>query len=81
MTVDGNGTGTATREPFPFFLQGVSMKRLNLAALIRTEATFQEFQRRLRLEGKADHPFLKLTFEQWRQAQMLDELRPPEKKN
>lgn len=56
------------------------MTRLSLAALIRTEATFQAIQQRLRQDGKTDHPWLKLTFEQWRHAQMLDELRPPDRK-
>lgn len=56
------------------------MTRLSLAALIRTEASFQAIQRRLQQDGKTDHPWLKLTFEQWRHAQMLDELRPPDRK-
>jgi hypothetical protein len=56
------------------------MSPLGLTSLFRSKAAFEVIQQRMRKNGWADHPWLKLSFEQWRHSLMLDDVAPPVRK-
>lgn len=56
------------------------MSPVSLTSLFRTKAAFEAIQQRMWRNGWADHPWLKMSFEQWKQSLMLDDATPPDRK-